>query len=129
MVSIEVDRKNPSSCATGAACTYSYTDDSTPFFKFLYTQSVVPSSRLILNGFWRMGSTSQISKIRITEDFLCDIFLESLNPDEDLNSGAYQNIYCGLSSEIPAGLYNLTFKTTLGSPFNHFHSFQTTADG
>jgi hypothetical protein len=37
LVTIEVDRKNPSTCASGVSCTYTYTDDSTPFFKFLYT--------------------------------------------------------------------------------------------
>jgi hypothetical protein len=76
-----------------------------------------------------MSSTDQISKIRINDDFLCDIFLESLNPDEDLSSGSYENIFCGVSSEIPAGLYNLTFKTDLGNPFNHYHSYQISADG
>jgi hypothetical protein len=53
---------------------------------------VVPSQVIVLNGYWRLSTTGQITKIRINEDFLCDIFLESLNPDDDMNSGAYQNI-------------------------------------
>lgn len=109
-------------------CTYSYTDDTTPFLKFLYPSAGVPGTKLTLYGFWRMSSTSWISKIKISEDYLCDIFLESLNPDSDMDTGAYQNVYCDVSSTIPAGLYNLTMKTRIGNPYNHYHSYQITAE-
>lgn len=75
-----------------------------------------------------MSSTSWISKIKISDDYLCDIFLDTLNPDADMDTGSYQNVYCDVSGTVPAGLYNLTMKTKIGNPYNQYSSFQVKAD-
>ena len=128
-VIVYVSGKGQSSCKTGVDCTYSYSDVNTPFFKLMMPSAAVPGTQLLLNGLWHLSSTAQITKIKIGSDYLCNIFLDSLNPDDALDANSYQNIYCDVSAKIPAGYYNLTLETRLGTPYNNYHSFATKSDG
>lgn len=67
--------------------------------------------------------------IKVSDQYLCDMFIDTVNPDKAMTWYGHNWIDCLVSKENVAGRYNFTFDNIFGYPFNTHPTYAFTPNG